>query len=332
LKTLLSIGEALIDFIPGQPGRALRDVGSFAPMVGGGPANAAAAFARLGGRASLLTKLGADPFGDKIALALAAAGVDVSHVTRTDAAKTTLAFVSLMADGQREFSFYRSPGADMLYAADEVPREAFADVGALHFSSVSLGDFPMKDAHERAIAYMREAGGIVSFDPNVRQSLWPDRRALRRRILEFLPKAHIVKLSDEDLAFVAGTGTAATEDALPLLFQGDVRLAILTKGAAGAAAYTAGGASADVPSRPAAAIDTTGAGDAFAGAFLFRLLETGAEPESLAALPADRLAELLAFANDYCGYSVQRHGAIASYATAREFAEYRAGVISGRVP
>ncbi|MDR1797647.1 MAG: carbohydrate kinase [Clostridiales Family XIII bacterium] len=318
-KKMIAIGEALIDFIPGQTGRALKDVEHFAPKIGGGPTNAAGAFARLGGHAALLTKVGNDPFGGKVVSELDAYGVDVSHVVRTDEANTTLAFVSLMADGQREFSFYRNPGAEMLYTADEVPEGVFADAFCLHFTSVSLGDYPMKEAHTRAISYIKGAGGIVSFDPNVRLSLWPDGAALRRRILEFVPVAHIVKMSDEELEFV--TGKARIEDALPSLFTGDVQLVLFTKGAAGAAAFTRT-ASAECASKKVAAIDTTGAGDAFIGSFLFKLAEMGVGIGALGTLEGPALSELLGFANDYCGYSVQRNGAIASYATMEEFKHY----------
>jgi len=321
---LLSIGEALIDFIPGQTGRALMDVEDFSPKVGGGPTNAAGAFARLGGHAALLTKLGQDPFGDKIVAELAAYGVDVRLVRRTAEANTMLAFVSLMADGQREFSFYRNPSADMLYAPGDVPDAAFADAFALHFTSVSLGFCPMGEAHAHAVAAMRAAGSIVSFDPNVRLSLWPDAEALRRRILEFLPLSHILKISDEELEFV--TGKTGIIDALPALFTGDVRLVLFTRGASGAEAYASGGAQASVAARPVAAIDTTGAGDAFIGSSLYWLAQRSVEQDDLGGLSADELAELLAYANDYCGYSVQRNGAIASYATSPEFAAYRAAL------
>ena len=160
-KKLVSIGEALIDFIPSKKGCDFDDVDSFFPAVGGAPANVGAAFSKLGGRSVFLTQLGDDPFGHKIARALDNAGIDTSHISFTDEANTALAFVSLEADGNRTFSFYRKPSADMLYTADKVDKDAFEDAFALHFCSVSLGDFPMKDAHRRAIGYARENNALI---------------------------------------------------------------------------------------------------------------------------------------------------------------------------
>ena len=122
--TLYAIGEALIDMIPAETGCDFGAVSSFAPRVGGAPANVAAAFARLGGRSALLTQLGDDPFGAKITAELAGAGVDVSHIATTDRANTALAFVSLQADGNRTFSFYRKPSADLLTARSRWTRRS----------------------------------------------------------------------------------------------------------------------------------------------------------------------------------------------------------------
>lgn len=148
-NTLFAIGEALIDFIPAQTGCAFEEVTAFSPKSGGAPANVCGAFTILGGSSKFITQLGDDPFGRKIAGDLARAGIDTSLVSFTDKANTALAFVSLENDGNRTFSFYRKPSADMLFSADQVKEEWFEDAYALHFCSVSLGDFPMKDAHKR---------------------------------------------------------------------------------------------------------------------------------------------------------------------------------------
>ena len=166
--TLYAIGEALIDMIPAETGCNFGAVSSFAPRGGGAPANVAAAFARLGGRSALLTQLGDDPFGAKITAELAGAGVDVSHIATTDRANTALAFVSLQADGNRTFSFYRKPSADLLYSPEQVDPALFTTAFALHFCSVSLVESPMREAHKAAIAAARQAGALVSFEPNLR--------------------------------------------------------------------------------------------------------------------------------------------------------------------
>ena len=199
MKTLVAIGEALIDFAPQQAGRQIKDTESFMPKVGGAPANVCGAYAKLGGKAVMLTQLGADPFGDKIVEELAHSGIDTTYISRTEEANTSLAFVALLENGDREFTFFRKPGADMLYRPEQVPEEVFADAYALHFCSVSLGDYPMKQAHKKAIEKASAAGVMISFDPNLRPQLWPDQAQLKAAVTEFLPCADILKLSDEEL-------------------------------------------------------------------------------------------------------------------------------------
>ena len=172
-RILFSIGEALIDMIPSRVGCSFDEVPAFSPGVGGAPANVCAAVARLGGRSALLSQLGDDPFGHKIARALAGCGVELSHLEFTGKASTALAFVSLAENGQRTFSFCRKPSADLLYAPEQIDPGWFSQAFALHFCSVSLVDSPMRYAHLAAITAAREAGAILSFDPNLRFPLWP---------------------------------------------------------------------------------------------------------------------------------------------------------------
>ena len=268
-RILFSIGEALVDMIPSRVGCSFDEVPAFSPRVGGAPANVCAAAARLGGRSALLSQLGDDPFGHKIARALAACGVELSHLEFTNKASTALAFVSLAENGERTFSFCRKPSADLLYAPEQIDPGWFSQAFALHFCSVSLVDSPMRYAHLAAITAAREAGAILSFDPNLRFPLWPDREQLRQTVWQFLPLTHILKLSDEELPFL--TGTEDIEAALPRLFTGDVQLVLYTCGSKGARAYTRT-ASAHARSPKVAAVDTTGAGDAFWGGFLHRML------------------------------------------------------------
>lgn len=310
--TLYAIGEALIDMIPSQTGCSFAEVPAFSPRVGGAPANVCGAFTRLGGASALLTQLGDDPFGRKIAGELADCGIDMSHVRFTDKANTALAFVSLAADGNRTFSFYRNPSADLLYAPEQVDSALFDNAFALHFCSVALVESPMREAHRAAIAAARAAGAIIDFDPNLRFPLWPDRAALRETVLHFLPLADILKISDEELEFL--TGTADIASALPTLFTGNVQLVLYTCGSGGAHAYTRT-AHGFAASRPVHAVDTTGAGDGFIGSFLWQLHEDGVTRSALPALDADRLTRYLDFSNRFCGISVQSYGAIASYPT-----------------
>lgn len=311
-STLFSIGEALIDMIPSRVGCSFDEVPSFSPRTGGAPANVCAAFARLGGKSAFLSQLGDDPFGHKIARELEACGIDLSHLAFTDKANTALAFVSLEEDGSRTFSFYRKPSADLLYSPEQIDPAWFADAFALHFCSVSLVDSPMRYAHLAAITAAREAGAILSFDPNLRFPLWPDREQLRQTVWQFLPLTHILKLSDEELPFL--TGTEDIEAALPQLFTGDVQLVLFTCGSKGARAYTRT-ASARARSPKVTAVDTTGAGDGFIGSFLWQLQRDGVTAAELPKLSRKRLTEYLAFSNRFCAISVQRHGALDSYPT-----------------
>lgn len=308
--TLVAIGEALIDFIPNKTGCEFYEVGNFAPATGGAPANVCGAFSKLGGKSRMITKLGKDPFGDVITRTLNEAGVDTSYISYTTEANTALAFVSLAKDGNRVFSFYRNPSADMLFDASEVTKEMLTDCYALHFCSVSLGDFPMKDAHRTAITIARRQGAIVSFDPNLRFMLWDDKEALKNVIWEFLPNTDILKISDEELEFI--TGTSDIDEAIPSLFTGSVKLVILTKGKDGASAYNLNGV-VDSVGPAVKATDTTGAGDAFIGSFLWKLKSLNIGTEDLASCPLDVIKECLDFSNKYCSISVQRSGAIPSY-------------------
>ena len=314
-NTLAAIGEALIDFIPDRNGCDFNDVTAFSPKVGGAPANVCAAFSILGGSSRMLTQLGSDPFGRKIIGELDRVGVDTSCISLTDEANTALAFVSLAQNGDRTFSFYRKPSADMLYKAESIKETYFDNVFALHFCSVSIGDFPMKQAHKRAIELMRERNGIVSFDPNLRFNLWESRQALYEAVREFIPLSDIVKLSEDEVGFV--TGENSIEKAAQQLFGQGVKLVLYTCGSKGAYAFTKN-VKAFSPALKVSAVDTTGAGDGFTGAFLWSLRKMCSVPDELEKLTENELIESLNFANRFCALSVQKKGAIASYPTLDE--------------
>lgn len=307
---LVSIGEALIDFIPDKSGCEFYEVTGFSPKIGGAPANVCGAFARLGGEARLITQLGNDPFGEKIIRGLKGYGIDTSCISQTDKANTALAFVSLAKDGNRTFSFYRKPSADMLLSPDQLSEEWFEDIFALHFCSVSLGDFPMKNAHYAAIEAARKNGGIISFDPNLRFQLWENAEALKKTVSEFIPLADILKISDEELEFI--TGERDHKKGIPKLFKGNVKMIIYTCGSEGAYAFTENGSSFS-EAHKVSVQDTTGAGDGFIGSFLWKLKELGITAGTLSDTGEREQGECLAFANAFCAESVQKFGAIDSY-------------------
>lgn len=315
MRHLVAIGEALIDFAPVRAGKSIKDTDGFIPNVGGAPANVCGAYVRLGGTAVMLTMLGEDPFGDKIVEELASHGIDVSYIQRTEKANTSLAFVALNQQGDREFAFFRKPGADMLYQPEDVPREVFGNAYALHFCSVSLGDYPMREAHRQAIQYAREEGVLISFDPNLRPQLWQDESALHCAVQEFLPYADILKVSDEEIAFI--TGKTKIEDALPDLFALGISVILYTQGRQGASVYTKH-AQAHVPGNGIPAVDTTGAGDGFIGSFLNQLSMEERSLEDMENMTEAEWRTYLEFSDAFCGKSIQRKGAIASYVTRAE--------------
>ena len=309
MKTILCIGEALIDFIPAQKGCALKDNAVFERACGGAPANVAAAAALLGAPAKMIAQLGNDAFGDYITEVLKGAGVDTSCILRTDKANTALAFVALQEDGNRDFMFYRNPSADMLLESSQIKDEWFSDCGILHFCSVDLIDAPVKDAHRRAIALAKANGANISFDPNIRLPLWDDEQECKKTVQEFIDFADILKISDEELEFI--TGETDIEKAVPSLFARGVKMIMFTRGKQGASIITPD-FTVFADSVSVTVQDTTGAGDSIIGAFLFCLTEKGVT--DLSAVSKEDMEAMLRFANFYSSYSVTKKGAITSYA------------------
>lgn len=310
---LCGIGEALIDFIPNTKGKRLKDVPSFTRVAGGAPANVVGAVTKLGIPSKFLTKLGDDPFGDYIVEVLKEAGIDTTCITRDEEGETALAFVSLAEDGNRDFKFYRKNSADLRYSAEEIPTDILRDCGMIHFCSVDLVESPMKEAHKKLIEMAMAQDVMVSFDPNLRFSLWDDLDELKKTVNEFLPYADIIKISDEELEFI--TGYCKIEDALTDLFKGRAQYVIYTKGKDGAQLYTRE-KMIEVPGYAVEVRDTTGAGDSFIGAFLFCILSDNVK--NLLAVNETKLYEYLDFANAYAAYTTTKEGALAAMATKEE--------------
>lgn len=314
MKKLLAIGEALIDMIPSNTGR-IMDVNNFTPKVGGAPLNVCGAYTKLGGSSNIITMLGKDPFGDKIVNELIGFGINTDYVKRTNAANTSLAFVALDENANREFSFYRNMGADMLMSEDDVDKNWFMDAYALHFCSVSLGDFPMRRAHNKAIKYAKENRLIVSFDPNVRLPLFDDHEYLKNVIHEYIQYADILKISDEEVEFIFGNKDI--EENLDYLFDQGVKLLVYTSGKDGAVAYTKN-VVAHSKGIKVNAVDTTGAGDGFIGCLLYQMAKENVDLEQINILTEEQLKTYLDLSNKFCSISVTKEGAIASYPTTEE--------------
>ncbi|GGJ11924.1 hypothetical protein GCM10010885_21590 [Alicyclobacillus cellulosilyticus] len=294
MKTVVSLGESLIDLVAATPGH-LSETDVFERAPGGAPANVAAAVARLGGRAAFVGKRGADPFGDCIEQTLRAAGVDTRYFLPTNDAKTGLAFVSLRPDGERSFLFYRDPSADMLLEPADVPVDFIAQSGVLHIGSVSMAQEPARAATIFAAQAARARGVWVSFDPNWRPPLWPNPEEGRAVILSVLPLCDMVKVNREELLFLAGTEDV--EAGARFLHAQGPRLVVITldkdgcyyawrPGGSDAAAAAAAACAGYVPGIPVSCVDTTGAGDAFVGALLFHIAQALAEAGTGAQSPS----------------------------------------------
>ena len=269
----LCLGELLVDFVPTRTGAGLAEAETFQKAAGGAPANVAVGLARLGVSSGFMGQVGDDGFGRFLAGTLAGAGVDTAALRVTARARTALAFVSLAADGEREFLFYRSPSADMLYSPEDVDEAAIARAKLLHFGSIGLISEPSRSATLHAVALARRHGLRVSYDPNLRLALWPDAAAARDGMRLGLRHAEIVKIGAEEVEFLTGLDDPVA--GVRALWHDGLRLVAVTRGAAGCLWLTPDARGA-VPGFGVDAVDTTGAGDAFMAGLLAGLLEAPA--------------------------------------------------------
>ncbi|MGE7878484.1 carbohydrate kinase family protein [Peribacillus muralis] len=308
MKKIFCIGEALIDFIPVQKQKTLKEVTCFERVAGGAPMNVAIAIAKYGGNSVMLSKIANDHFGDYLMDVMEENDVDISYIIRSDEGETGLAYVSVDGVGERSFSFYRKNAADLLLSPEEVEDEWFNGGDFLHFCSVDLVESPMKETHRKVIDAFRDIGGIVSFDLNVRLPLWPDEESCRQAIHDFLPLADIVKVSDEELPFV--TGRNMEKAAIESLFVGNVNVVIYTKGSQGASIYLKNGEVYEDRGFKVTVSDTTGAGDAFMGGFLSELISLDITKGNLCKRIREHHQPLLTFANASGALTASVKGAI----------------------
>jgi fructokinase len=318
---VLCLGEALIDFVADTAGVSLAEVPGFHKAPGGAPANVAVGLARLGVPAAFVGKVGDDPFGRFLRDTFAAAGVDTRPMLLSSEALTGLAFVSLMANGERDFMFYRNPSADMLLRWDEVPESLFTGARILHHGSITLIGEPSRTATVVATANAREAGCLVSYDVNLRLPLWESEAAAREGIKDGLIGVHIVKVSEEEGEFLFDTRTP--EETAAKLLLGGARLVVVTRGAAGVyCRWWLGDQLQElhVPGFSVGAVDTTGAGDGFVAALLAGVL---AEP-ALEQIPPERMQPILTLANAVGALTCTRKGAIPALPTRAEVERFLA--------
>lgn len=309
MMDITAVGEVLIDLT--QNGVNEQGIPQFAANPGGAPANLAVAASRLGAKTAFVGKVGRDSFGDQLRTCLQDNHVDVSAMCVDPVQHTTLAVVTVDPTGERHFSFYRDPSADVSLTSEEIPLDMLKNTKYLHFGSVSLTADPARTATLYAAKKARELGATVSYDPNYRASLWPDEATAIARMKEALPLADVLKVSDEELPLL--TGTTDLEEGTSILAAQGISLVLVTMGPDGAF-YRFQGKTGHVAGVPCKVGDTNGAGDTFFGAVLSQLSQLN----SLQDLTIPELERVVALANKAASITTSRHGAIPAMPTMAE--------------
>ena len=309
MTDLYSIGEMVIDFIPGS------EEASYIRKAGGAPANVAIAVTKNGLSASMCCKVGDDDFGHFLMKTLEEYDVKAACPKLCEEAITTMAFVTLEANGERKFTFARKPGADMFLSEDDVKEEDIEDSAIIHAGSCSLSAQPEASATIRAMRLAHEKGKLVSFDVNYRNVMWKDDlEACTAAVMDILKYVDMLKISEEEVEMMGGEAALTG-----LMEKNDISLLIETLGSEGAQAFFKGEVI-KVPGRKAKAVDATGAGDAFWGGFLSSLRIQGVNKAE--DLTADIIRSAMEYGNVSGCICVQGKGAIASIPTRAQIEEY----------
>ena len=308
-----ALGELLIDFT--QNGRSGQGNLLFEANPGGAPANVLAMLCKLKHACVFLGKVGADGFGDLLEETLRSAGIDSRGLRRDKAVHTTLAIVHTFENGDRDFSFYRKPGADVNLSPDELDEEAIRQCRIFHFGSLSLTDEPVRSTTRKAISLARESGAILSYDPNLRPPLWESDAAAKEQIAWGLAQCDVLKISDNEVEFMCGTTDFDKGAAMLRAQYPNIRLLNITAGAEGSYSYYGDLRVFEPGCTLGGVIETTGAGDTFCASVLHFVLEHGLE-----GLTEAQLREMLRFANTAAYLVTTKRGAIRSMPEPEEIA------------
>lgn len=308
---VISIGEILIDFTPFKSTESSNLL--FQQNPGGAPANVSCVMAKLGKKAGFIGKVGNDSFGKARKAALEEAGCDSQYLVMSEEFGTTLAFVTLSPDGNRDFSFYRNETtADVNLLLSDIPEAVYSNGRIFHFGSVSLSQEPSRSTVLAAVKKAKSVGAIISYDPNLRPPLWKSLEEAKSVILDALPLADIVKISDEEQRFLFGE---EPEDSIgERLCASGVSMLVITKAKAGCTAYI-NGQRYDSKAYNVKTIDTTGAGDSFWAGILLKLLEADKKPANLS---EEEIKAMLDFSNALGSLVTATRGAIAAIPTMEE--------------
>jgi fructokinase len=312
MPDIITFGEMLIDFVPTVSGVSLMDAPAFIKAPGGATANVAVGAARLGVSAGFMGKVGDDAFGHFLERTLHEADVDTAAMCFATDAHTSLAFVSLRADGEREFAFYRHMDKDLLlmYAPAEVNTGYIRSGKIFHYGSISLIAEPARTATHLAVSTARSAGLTISYDPNLRLNLWPNADAARDGLMTGWRQAHIIKASEDEMTFLTGKTDLAA--AVAQLWHSDLRLLVVTLGKHGCRYFTPQ-FNGEVASFDVAAVDTTGAGDGLVAGLL-----TGLHQHANALIDEATLREICRRANAVGALTTTQRGAIPALPTTEQ--------------
>lgn len=315
---VIALGELLIDFT--ENGTSAQGNPLMEANPGGAPCNVLAMLAKLSKKTAFIGKVGRDMFGRQLKKAAEDAGICMDYLMEDPSVHTTLAFVKTLPGGDRDFSFYRDPGADMMLTAEELPEEALKKAKIFHFGTLSMTHPEVRVATQRAVAAAKGAGALISFDPNLRPPLWQSLEEAKAQIAWGLGVCDILKIADNELAFMTGEtdfdkGASRLQQAYP-----NIHVLNVTAGAEGSYAYY-GEKRVFVPAfRLGGTIETTGAGDTFCACVLNFVLENGIE-----GLDEGKLTEMLRFANAAAYLVTTKKGAIRSMPEREEVERILAG-------
>ena len=302
LFDVTALGELLIDFT--ENGTSSQGNPLMEANPGGAPCNVLAMLERLGKKTAFIGKVGKDMFGNQLKAAVEEVGIDTRNLIMDENVHTTLAFVHTYPDGDRDFSFYRDPGADMMLTKDEVQKDLIENSRIFHFGTLSSTHEGVREATRHAIELAKEAGCIITFDPNLRPPLWKSLDDARKEIEYGMTKCDVLKISDNEVEFLFGT-TDYDKGAAMIREKYNIPLVLITMGKDGSRAYYKDLRVEAAPFLQENTIETTGAGDTFCASTLNYVLEHGLED-----LTEENLKELLTFANAAASLITTRKGAL----------------------
>lgn len=307
---VIALGELLIDFT--DNGVSAQGNTLFEANPGGAPCNVLAMLNSLGHKTAFIGKVGQDIFGVKLKKTLEDVGIDTTNLLLDEEARTTLAFVQTFADGDRDFSFYRNPGADMMLREEELNLDMLKDTKIFHFGTLSMTHEGVREATKKALQTAKENGALISFDPNLREPLWKSLEDAKEQVLYGIKQCDILKISDNEIQWFTGEEDF-TEGVKKIREISNIPLILVSMGKEGSRAYYGDSYVEVAPFLQKNTIETTGAGDTFGGCVLHYILAHGIEN-----LSEEQLTEMITFANAAASIITTRKGALRVMPTGEE--------------